>query len=312
MQRIFLAMKKMAKRALQPAIDFGKDYIRQMIPGAIREACEVHQEMQRIIVNQYKMFKMQGITPYETIKEAGFRVYSQFEEDGIILYILSMIGFKTRRVVEMCCGSAHECMATNLILNHGFNGYLFDGGRENIALAKRFFSSKKDCLLSAPVLRQGWITAENVNDLLTENRCTGEVDLLSLDMDGNDYWVWRVIEAINPRLLVCEINSNIPSDKALAIEYRADFDSRYPKNGLENYYRNASLLAWQRLCKRRGYRMIGAHRHGFNVFFLREDEGARFFPEMRIDEVHDINIIQYQTHIWGLVRDMRWKEVDGG
>ena len=149
---------------------------------------------------------MQGIMPYENIKDAGFRVYSQFEEDGIILYILSMIEFKTKHVVEMCCGSAHECMATNLILNHGFNGYLFNGDQENIVLAKRFFNSKKDCLISAPMLRQSWITAENVNDLLIETGCTGEVDLLSLDMDGNDYWIWSAIEAINPRLLVCETN----------------------------------------------------------------------------------------------------------
>jgi hypothetical protein len=304
-------MKKMVKRALQPAFIFAKDRIKQAILGEVREACANHQEIQRNIVNQYLMFRNQKMKPYNNIKDAGFRVYSEFEEDGIILYILSMIGFKTRRVVEMCCGSADVCMATNLILNHGFDGYLFDGSQENISAAKGFFRSKKDCILSPPALTHAWITAENVNDLLSRSGCAGEVDVFSLDIDGNDYWIWNAIEAINPRLLVFETNPCIPSDKSLAIEYQADFDSTWPKMGPENHYRGASLLAWQRLCKRRGYRMIGAHRYGFNVFFLREDEDVQFFPEIDVDEILNIYIVQCgQTQNWPLLKDMPWKEVE--
>jgi hypothetical protein len=289
---------------------FTNDRIKQAIPAAVKESCSNHQEVQRSIINQYLLFKMQGLTPYHNIRDAGFRVYSQFEEDGIILYIFSMLGFKTKRVVEMCCGSADECMATNLILNHGFDGYLFDGNKENISQANRFFRSKKDCILYPPVLTHSWITAENVNDLLIRSGCAGEVDLFSLDMDGNDYWIWNAIEAINPRLLVLETSPWIPSDKSLTIEYHADFDSTWPKVGPENRYRGASVLAMQRLCKRRGYRMIGAHRHGFNVFFLREDEGVGFFPEVGIDEIHNNYVSQYnQTYGWPFAKDMPWKGV---
>ena len=98
----------------------------------------------------------------------------------MILYILAMIGFKSKRVVEECCGQADECMATNLILNHGCDGYLFDGDPDNVSQAERFFRSKKDCLLYSPVLTHSWITAENVNELLTNSGCTGEVDLFHL------------------------------------------------------------------------------------------------------------------------------------
>jgi hypothetical protein len=159
------------------------------------------------------------------------------------------------------------------------------------------------------VLTQGWITVENVNDLLTRSGCAGEIDLFSLDIDGNDYWVWDAIEAINPRLLVFETQNIIPSDKSLTIEYQADFDSG-SKIGAEQDFRSVSLLAMQKLCKKRGYRMIGAHRHGFNVFFLREDEGVHFFPEVSIQEVHDNFWTRWgQTHRWPLVKDMPWKEV---
>jgi hypothetical protein len=203
-------------------------------------------------------------------------VYSQFEEDGIILYVLSMIGFKTRRVAEMCCGSGEECMATNLILNHGFEGFLFDGSADNVRHGQEFFKSKKDCFLYPPVFTEAWIKTDNVNDLLRQSGCAGEVDLFSLDIDGNDYWVWNAIDAINPRLLMFETQDIVPGDRSITIDYRPDFYC-WDKPANEQDYRGASLLAMVRICKGRGYRMIGAHRHGFNVFFLRNDEGDDLF-----------------------------------
>lgn len=140
--------------------------------------------------------------PYNRIREAGFRCYSQFEEDGIILYLLTMIGVDAGTVAEMCCGNGMECMATNLILNHGYKGYLFDGDEANIKAATQFFNKKKDCLLVKPELKHTWITTENVNALLTNSGCPKDVDFFSLDIDGNDYWIWEAIDAINPKSAV--------------------------------------------------------------------------------------------------------------
>jgi hypothetical protein len=301
-------MKMLTKRLLKPAYEAAQRLIRNSVPIVNIDRESYSQQIQRNIVNQYLDFKLKGITPYANVKDAGFRVYSQFEEDGIILYILSMIGFKTRRVVEMCCQNGDECMATNLILNHGFDGYLFDGDQKAISHAENFFKSKQDCLLYPPVLTQAWITAENVNELLARSGCAGEVDLLSLDLDGNDYWIWDAIEVISPRLLVCETLNVAPSGLSVTIEYKPDFDCRIDPSAED--YRSVSLLAMQTLCKRRGYRMIGAHRHGFNVFFLREDEGADFFPEVSIKDVHDNYWTRWsQMHRWPLVKNMPWKEV---
>ena len=269
----------------------------------------LNQQLQRQIITQYQLAKLAGLKPYEKIAEAGFRCYSQFEEDGIILYVLSMIGVKTKKVVEMCCGSGDECMATNLILNHGFDAYLFDGNPENINRAKAFFGSKKDCLLYSPTLRSGWITVENVNELLTEAGCAGEVDLFSLDIDGNDYWVWKAITAISPRLIVFETHNIIPDNLSLTIEYQPDFDC-WSKTGPEQDYRSVSLAAMVKVSKSKGYRLIGAHRHGFNVFFLRDDVGQDCFPEVSIEEVHNNHWTRWgQGNRWPLVKDMNWVEV---
>jgi hypothetical protein len=295
-------MKQMLKNAFRQASHLVRRLIREYIDHE-----SYSQQMQRNIVNQYMSFKLHKELPYKKIRDAGFRVYSQFEEDGIILYVLSMIDFKTRSVVEMCCGSGNECMATNLILNHGFDGYLFDGNADNIRQAKSFFESKRDCLLHTPVLTEAWITTDNVNNLLTKSGCAGEVDLFSLDIDGNDYWVWNAIDAINPRLLVLETNNVIPADKSLTMKYQSDFNYL---TAPEPDYLGASLLAMVRLCKKRGYRLIGGHRHGFNVFFLREDEGTQFFSEVSIEEVQDSYSTRWsQANRWPKVSDMPWQEV---
>src|SRR5262249_6427071 len=209
----------------------------------------LHQQTQAALVAQFAFYRSQKIVPFRNIRDAGFRVYSQFEEDGIILYVLAMIGFKSRKVVEICCGSGHECMATNLILNHGFEGFLFDGDEANINRAVGFFRSKKDCIVHTgaagltfrrPTIARAWITAESVNDLLRQSGCTGEADLLSLDIDGNEYWIWKALDAISPRLLVVETQNIIPADKSLTIPYRPDFS--YHKAPAEDF-RGASLLA---------------------------------------------------------------------
>lgn len=269
----------------------------------------LYQQMQRQMVTQYALAALSGVKPYEDIADAGFRCYSQFEEDGIALYVLSMIGFKTRKVVEICCGNGSECMATNLILNHGFQGYLFDGDKTNIALAEKFFASKRDCYIHPPELSRAWITSENVNDLLINAGATGEVDFFSLDIDGNDYWVWQAIDVIQPRLCVFETHAAIPSNLSLTIRYDPQFNSWLEK-GNDQEYRGVSLAAMVKLCREKGYRLIGAHQNGFNAFFLRDDIAPDIFPEISAETVHDNKWAKRgQERLWPLLKDMDWVEV---
>jgi len=297
-------MKEYIKRAL-----IELQYFLQRFIFTNHDRESLYQQIQQQLVNQYALNKVNGINPFLAISDTGFRCYSQFEEDGIILFVLTMVGFKSRRVVELCCGRDGECMASNLILNHGFYGYLFDGDKNNVASTKRFFKSKKDCLLYSPTVSECWITAENVNDLLKDVGAEGEIDLLSLDIDGNDYWVWKAIDIINPRLCVFETHNIIPDGKSLTINYEPDFCYlSQPEN--EQDYRGVSLAAMVKLSKQKGYRLIGAHRHGFNAFFLRDDIAADMFPEVSIEEVHNnYSSKTGQKTRWPIVKDMKWVKV---
>jgi len=285
------------------------EYYKNIVSPDAHDFESHNQQLQKILVNQYTIARLNKVKIYSNIADAGFRCYSQFEEDGIILYILSTIGFKTKKVVEICCGDGTECMATNLILNHGFLGYLFDGDDNNILKAIDFFKRKKDCMLISPYAKKAWITKENINDLLCEGGVSGEIDLLSLDVDGNDYYIWDAITVINPRLCVFETHNIIPDNLSITIPYYADFNYLKNKEGKEDF-RSASLLAMKKLSEKKGYRLIGAHRHGFNVFFLRNDIAQDIFPEVTVEEVHN----NLWTHIgqkerWKNVKDMNWVDV---
>jgi hypothetical protein len=297
-------MKEMFKKALHGPVG---SISRRLFARVDSES--INQQIQLSLTNQWIQWRIARNSPYTKIREAGFRCYSQFEEDGIILYMLTMIGVKAGTVVEMCCGTGNECMATNLILNHGYSGFLFDGSAENIAAAASFFASKKDCLLLKPKLKTSWITVENVNQLLIDSSCPKDVDLFSLDIDGNDYWVWEAIDEIRPKICCFETSDYIPSDRSLTIPYDPNFDCWSQPPALLDF-RSVSLAAMVKLSKRKGYRLIGSHRHGFNVFFMRNDIGTDFFPEVSIQEVHDNPWTKEgQIQRWNSVKDLNWIEV---
>ena len=197
------------------------------------------------------------------------------------------------------------------------------GGRleQRVSLARRLqwlaMMKKRDipslqhlCLLTPPYLLSAWITKDNVNRLLIEAGAEGEVDLLSLDIDGNDYYIWEAISAINPRLCVFETHNIIPGNLSLTIPYEDNFNC-WAKKGTAQDFRSVSLLAMKKLAERKGYRLIGAHRHGFNVFFLRNDIGQDSFPEVSIEHVHaNMWTRMGQKDRWPLVKDMPWVSVE--
>jgi len=130
--------------------------------------------------------------PMPTLEEVEFRAYSQFGEDGILLYLFSIIGTNNKKCVEICGGGGYDNTA-NLIINHGWNGLFFEGGEKSIQRGQQFYARCADTKVWPPKLINAWVTAENINPLLQEQGYNGEIDLLSLDMDGVDYWIWQAI-----------------------------------------------------------------------------------------------------------------------
>ncbi|MBE7438821.1 MAG: hypothetical protein HS115_10235 [Spirochaetales bacterium] len=213
----------------------------------------------------------------------GFKAYSQNDEDGILLYIFSIIGEGSRRAAEICAGDGIECNSANLIINHGWRGLLVDGDRSRIDRGLTFYAKERRTRLMPPQLVQAWVTRENVNSLLSEHGMGGDLDLLSIDVDGNDYWLWDAITVANPRVVVVETNTIWGPTEALTIPYDPSFVCQLDTTTYEHYC-GASLAAFVRLGRRKGYRLVGMERRGFNAFFMRDDLGQKSFPERSVEE----------------------------
>jgi hypothetical protein len=207
-------------------------------------------------------------------RDAGYRVFSQSDEDGLLLYIFSLIGIQTRLLVDMACGRPLGSNATNLILNWGFHALLVEGDPENIRLTEEFYREHPDTKLFPPRIIKEWITAENINDILEGNGFQGEIDLLSLDVDGVDYWLWDNLSVVSPRVVVVEYQDCFEANEAVTIPYSADF-SRHDHH--PDYF-GASLAAFVKLAHRKKYRLVGCNHYGYNAFFVREDVAVPALP----------------------------------
>lgn len=190
------------------------------------------------------------------------KVFSQNGEDGIIAEIFRRIGTTNRYFVEFGSSDGMESN-TRCLLQQGWSGFWMDGNPRAIARANRRFAAEIEAKrLTANAC---FITAENIEQLFSSQDVPKELDLLSIDIDRNDYYVWKAIEAYKPRVVVIEYNGNYPPGIEWVVEYRAD--AWY--DGTSNY--GVSLSALETLGKVKGYSLVGCNVAGVNAFFVRND-----------------------------------------
>lgn len=257
---------------------------------------------QRQLFFYYQSLKKQGL-PLPSFGDTGLREYSQADEDGLLLYIFSLIGFTNKLCVDMAFGSPFGANTTNLIVNWGFYGLLVEGKKSE---QTNFFEMHKDSCIYPPKLVHAWITAENVNELCINNRFEGEIDLFSLDIDGVDYWIWKNLHAISPRVVVVEYLDILGPDRALTVPYKPDFN----RFDIHEDFFGASLKAFVKLAAMKGYRLVGTNRYGYNAFFVRRGLGDDVLPEVGVaDCFNHPKVKRGIQERYRLVKDLPWIEV---
>jgi hypothetical protein len=228
------------------------------------------------------------------LEEVEFRVSSQNGEDGILLFLFSVLGAPTKRCVEMCVGNGIECNTANLVVSHGWRGLMIDGDASNIERGKQYYDHNQDTSWFPPSLVHAWVTAETVNDLITGYGFDGAIDLLSLDLDGVDYWIWKALTVVRPRVVVVEYNWTWGPDETEVVPYAPDFKipSYEWKPAGDNMYFGASLAAFTQLAREKGYRLIGCQRWGFNAFFVQEGLGEEALPTVTPKQCFDSPVMR--------------------
>jgi len=255
------APKRLARRAVERVLDLADE--RRRLDDRSSPAAKA---AQRSLFLDLQRRAAAGDLP--SLWDTGYRVFSQFDEDGLVVFLLAAGALSTRRLVDLGAGDGVTGSNTaNLLLNFGFHGLLVDADEERVAHARSFYRTHPDTRERPPELRQAFLTRESVNDLLVEAGLDGEVDLLSIDVDGNDYWLWEGLEAARPRLVVVEAHTELGLEPYV-MPYRPDFDWRALPEG---EHLGASVPAFVELGERLGYRLVGANLYGFNLLFARED-----------------------------------------
>jgi hypothetical protein len=205
---------------------------------------------------------------YSSIQEAEFRVFSQHGEDGIIQYLISKIPIPNKIFIELGVGDYTESNTRFLLMNNNWQGKIVNSGSEHI----NFLHSEKAGDLSYRHeidAVSAFIDKENVNALIKDFHVPNDIGILSIDLDGVDYWIWEAITALSPRIVIMEYNSTFGADFAITVPYKSDFDRT--KEHYSNLYFGASLQALCLLAKKKGYQFVGSNSAGINAFFVRDD-----------------------------------------
>ena len=230
-------------------------------------------QLQSSVINQNillgKLLSRQNILQADkiinNIHQSEFKVFSQWGDDGIIQFLVNYLDIRTKSFVEFGVENYQEANTRFLLMNNNWKGLIMDGSSQNIS------SVKKENLYWQYNLKavSEWITQDNINTILQEQGFTGEIGLLHIDIDGNDYWVWKEINAVNPIIVIVEYNSVFGSNNPWTIPYQKEF---YRTNAhYSNLYYGSSLLSLCDLATEKGYSFIGCNSSGNNSYFVRND-----------------------------------------
>jgi len=212
------------------------------------------------------------------LSKYGFKVHSQAEEDGFIHEIIQRIGVENKTFVEIGTSNGLESN-TLYLLRQGWKGTWVDGDKKYIPEIQNMFGD----FLATKSLEFSctFVTKDNINNLLTNEKFESGLDLLSIDIDGNDYHILKAIENLNARIIVLEYNATF----APPIQWVMDYDDKHEWTVGSDCY-SASLKSFDVLLSERGYSLVGCTSNGNNAFFVRDDLLGDHFVEDASAEFH--------------------------
>ncbi len=199
------------------------------------------------------------------LRDAEFKVFSQFGDDGIIQYLVHTLGPLEQRFIEFGVEDYSESNTRFLLLNDNWKGLVIDGSSDHVGRIHRQDYYWRHDLTAV----QAFVDRDNVNTLFRDHGFGGAIGLLSIDIDGNDYWVWEAIDVVEPAFVVCEYNAVFGPSRAVTVPYDPRF--RRTRAHSSNLYWGASLKALCLLAGRKGFAFVGTNSAGNNAYFVRKD-----------------------------------------
>jgi len=206
-----------------------------------------------------------NIPDIDSLDRFEFKVFSQWGEDRIIQFLIRHTKIPNKIFVEFGVEDYTEANTRFLLINDNWSGLVMDASKSNINFIKSddiFWRYDLKAVCS-------FIASDNINQLISENIKEKDTGILSIDIDGNDYWVWKAIDRISPRIVICEYNGIFGCEHSVTVPYEKNFGRT--KKHYSNLYWGASLPALCHLAESKGYVFVGCNSNGNNAFFVRKD-----------------------------------------
>ena len=200
-----------------------------------------------------------------SLQENEFKVFSQWGEDGIIDYLIKNLEIKEKKFLEIGVQNYTESNTRYLMISKNWSGYIIEANKEDVENIKNqdiYWKYKLKAICD-------FIDLDNIERIISENKIPNNLGLLSIDIDGNDYWILKKIIKLNPDIIITEYNARLGFEEALSFPYEKKFDRK--KNHHSTICYGASLKAFYLLCKKNGYAFVGCNSSGNNAFFVKEN-----------------------------------------
>jgi hypothetical protein len=231
----------------------------------ITELAQQVTELQKSVGDIAARLDRRDRSPNANLQDHEFKVFSQWGEDGIIQYLIHEVDIPNTTFVEFGVQDYRESNTRFLLQHDNWSGLIIDASAPQIAQVKAESIYYRNDLRAVCA----FIDRDNIDELIRGNGVSGDIGLLSIDIDGNDYWVWEAITCVNPRIVICEYDSLLGDVHRVSTPYDKNFVRTQAHYSF--LYGGASIRAMEYLGEKKGYALVGSNSAGNNLFFVRRD-----------------------------------------
>ena len=224
-------------------------------------------EVQKELVIKAKLLslKNKNLKKIKDLSEVEFQVYSQWGEDGIIDWLVNKSPDIPKSFLEIGTENYKESNTRFLLINKNWDGFIIEADKSSVKDIK----SQRIYWRHNLTIENTFISQNNINTIIKKNNIPRKLGLLSLDIDGVDYWILKKLSVLDPSIIICEYNSLFGQKKAITVPYKNNYIRS--NEHFSNLFYGASIRAFINLLKKRNYFFIGTNSAGNNAFFVKQN-----------------------------------------
>ena len=244
---------------------FIKRHIQRFKQLVVSQA-KLSQSFDEIKINQGLILsKLNANKSSKNIKDYEFKVFSQWGEDGIIQHLIDSVEIKNKTFIEFGVEDFFESNCRFLLMKDDWKGFVIDASKPHIQRLKNSYFYWRHNLNAV----DEFITRDNIEDILYKSGFEENLGILSIDLNGNDFYILEAIKNFTSCILICEFNPVFGPNRKITIPYKADFN--WTEEHHSNLYWGASLGAISYLADKKGYALVGTNTACNNAFYIKKD-----------------------------------------